>query len=117
MKQRTSAADIEVGQRVRLCRQRRGLSQSGLAERIGVSYQQLHKYETGQNRISAGRLADIASALGVTPADLFDGDHSPVEHPRFLLELSRNAARITSEHGRRVLGDMARALARDDRDR
>jgi transcriptional regulator with XRE-family HTH domain len=62
--------DIEVGRRVRIERIARGLSQSELANQIGVTFQQLHKYESGQNRISMGRLMLIGRALGVDMAYL-----------------------------------------------
>ena len=48
-----------------------GLSQTALSQRLGVSPQQVQKYEAGQNRISASRLNDIATALGIAPGDLF----------------------------------------------
>jgi transcriptional regulator with XRE-family HTH domain len=48
-----------------------GLSQTALSQRLGVSPQQVQKYESGQNRIAASRLNDIATALGVAPGDLF----------------------------------------------
>ena len=50
-----------------------GWSQLALAECVGVSWQQISKYETGANRVSAGRLAELARALNVTPAYFFEG--------------------------------------------
>ena len=49
-----------------------GLSQQQMAERVGVTYQQMHKYEAGINRMSAGRLWQIAQALGVSVAELYE---------------------------------------------
>jgi transcriptional regulator with XRE-family HTH domain len=53
----------EIGRRLRTARKKRGLSQSDLAKAIGVSFQQIQKYENGTNRISASRLADFAEIL------------------------------------------------------
>jgi transcriptional regulator with XRE-family HTH domain len=57
--------DVEVGRRVRVERMARGLSQTELANKIGVTFQQVQKYETGSNRISMGRLTRIGRVLGV----------------------------------------------------
>jgi transcriptional regulator with XRE-family HTH domain len=58
--------DIEVGQRIRIYRKARGLSQTTLADQLGVTYQQVQKYENGTSRIGAGRLMRIAHVLGVS---------------------------------------------------
>lgn len=63
--------DTWVGGRIAARRQALGLSQTGLAERVGVSFQQIQKYETGVNRISASRLHQIAMALGTAPGGFF----------------------------------------------
>jgi transcriptional regulator with XRE-family HTH domain len=70
---RATPADALVGQNVRICRLQRKLTQSELGRRIGVSFQQVQKYENGGNRIGAGRLTQIADVLGVPPSALFDG--------------------------------------------
>ncbi len=62
--------DKHIGLLLRLLRKRRGLTQMELAEKLDISYQQLQKYETGKNRISASRLAVIAGALNV-PVTVF----------------------------------------------
>ena len=63
--------DVYVGARIGLRRSALGLSQSALAQRIGVSFQQVQKYETGQNRISASRLHRVAEVLGTTVDSFF----------------------------------------------
>lgn len=63
--------DVTVGTRIRLTRKMRRLSQQALAEAIGVTFQQVQKYERGANRVSASMLARIADALEVDIADLF----------------------------------------------
>ncbi|MEM8813260.1 MAG: helix-turn-helix transcriptional regulator [Pseudomonadota bacterium] len=55
--------DIHVGQRLRLARVLRGLSQDELGKKVGVTFQQIQKYERGANRVSAGRLVALAKAL------------------------------------------------------
>ena len=72
--------DVEVGQRIRIQRLQSGLSQTSLAEQLGVTFQQVQKYEKGVNRVGAGRLTKIAKVLGV-PVSSFFGAHdtSPME--------------------------------------
>jgi DNA-binding XRE family transcriptional regulator len=66
-------ADRHVACRIRERRLALGLTQQQVAELVGVTYQQAHKYEVGGNRVSAGRLYQIARALGVEPAYFFEG--------------------------------------------
>ncbi len=65
--------DQHVGQRLRERRVVLGLSQTALADGLGITYQQLQKYETGFNRIAAGRLYGCAQLLGVPPEYFFEG--------------------------------------------
>ena len=60
------AIDVHIGRRIRSRRRLLGQNQSELARRIGVTFQQVHKYETGQSAVTAARLYAIATALGVT---------------------------------------------------
>lgn len=55
--------DMAVGARIRLTRKARGVSQQALAESVGLTFQQIQKYESGANRVSASKLAEIASVL------------------------------------------------------
>ena len=64
--------DAMLGTRVRMLRVNRGISQAALAERIGVTFQQVQKYEQGANRVGASRLAQIASALDVSVGAFFE---------------------------------------------
>jgi transcriptional regulator with XRE-family HTH domain len=63
---------MAVGQNIRIERLARGMSQADLAEQIGVTFQQVQKYEKGRNRVGSGRLARVAEALGLPVAALFD---------------------------------------------
>ena len=65
--------DVHVGKRIRHRRWMLGVTQQQLAERIGIKFQQVQKYETGANRVSASRLWDIAQALEVPVAFFFEG--------------------------------------------
>lgn len=69
--------DFNIAQRIRQLRAARGLSQTEVAERLGVSFQQFQKYEQGRNRISAARLVAIARILGVTPHDILHWTDEP----------------------------------------
>ena len=97
-----------------------GLSQQQLAQMIGVTYQQAHKYERGLNRISAGRLYEIAQVLSVPISWFFEGMHTagaPAEmtqRQRMCLELARNLALIDNEKHQEALSQMARALAQGE---
>jgi transcriptional regulator with XRE-family HTH domain len=65
--------DIHVGKRVRQRRWLTGMTQQKLAELVGIKFQQIQKYETGANRVSASRLWDIADALDVNVSFFFEG--------------------------------------------
>ncbi|MGB9365486.1 MAG: helix-turn-helix transcriptional regulator [Xanthobacteraceae bacterium] len=72
-KRRAGAEDVEIGRKIRALRLQRGLSQSGLAEGIGLTFQQVQKYEKGANRVSAGRLQRIADLLNVPVTFFYSG--------------------------------------------
>ncbi len=65
--------DIHVGKRVRHRRWLIGMTQQQLAEKVGIKFQQIQKYETGANRVSASRLWDIADAMEVPVSFFFEG--------------------------------------------
>ena len=68
--------DAMVGARIRMFRVDRGMSQTVLAERIGVTFQQIQKYERGANRVGASRSLQIASVLDVSVGELFESSRS-----------------------------------------
>lgn len=70
---RPDPVDIEVGHRIRIERLSRGLSQTALANELGVTFQQVQKYEKGVNRVGAGRLTKIAEVLRVPVSTFFSG--------------------------------------------
>ena len=69
--------DVHVGQRVRLRRKQRGLSQGRLADALGLTFQQIQKYERGTNRVSASKLYGIAMVLGVPVGFFYEGLDDP----------------------------------------
>ena len=132
---RANPIDIHVGSRVRFRRMLLGMSQEKLGEKLGLTFQQVQKYEKGINRIGASRLYDLAQVLGV-PVQFFyeeapsgessqlvpDGfaekpaENSIVEFLRSRdgLELNKAFVRISDAKARRAIVDLVRSLANDD---
>jgi transcriptional regulator with XRE-family HTH domain len=113
---RSQDVDRHVGARMRERRIMLGLTQHQLAELIGVTYQQAHKYEKGINRVAAGRLYYVAQALGVEVSYFFEGLPTtgglmPSPQQRMLLELARNYLNIPHPRHREAIVALARALA------
>ena len=114
--------DIHVGKRVRHRRWMVGMTQQQLAEKVGIKFQQIQKYETGTNRISASRLWDIADALSVPVEFFFEGlrDSGKREEipglpgdlmsDREALELVRSYYAIPEDQRRRLF-ELARVLS------
>ncbi len=116
--------DVHVGKRIRHRRWTLGTTQQQLADKVGIKFQQIQKYETGANRVSASRLWDIAGALNVPVSFFFEGmdSHAAVEastsadmpddilSDREALELLRSYYAIP-EAQRRRLFDLARVLS------
>ncbi len=112
--------DVHVGKRVRHRRWMVGMTQQQLADKVGIKFQQIQKYETGMNRVSASRLWDMSSALGVPISFFFDGVNGAaapsgavegdILADREALELVRSYYAIP-EHQRRRLFDLARVLS------
>jgi len=111
--------DAHVGKRIRHRRWMIGMTQQQLADKVGIKFQQIQKYETGMNRVSASRLWDIADALGVTIAFFFEGlSDQDMPKPagadlmadKEALELVRSYYSIP-EAQRRRLFDLARVLS------
>ncbi len=87
-----------------------------MAEMIGVTYQQAHKYERGTNRISAGRLFDISQVLGMPVGFFYEGlengnGEELQDRQRMCLEVARNFTQIDNKSHQEALSHLARALA------
>ncbi len=118
--------DVHVGKRIRHRRWLVGMTQQQLAQKVGIKFQQIQKYETGMNRVSASRLWDIADAMSVPVAYFFEGATGADEMAptaganggvpadiladKEALELIRSYYAIP-ENQRRRLFDLARVLS------
>jgi transcriptional regulator with XRE-family HTH domain len=119
MKQRSAGKpDIEMGKKIRLRRVEQRISQSDLGEKLGVSFQQVQKYEKGVNRVGASRLQQIASALDVPVTFFYDSDSKTREvesllflDSAFSLRLLRAYSRIKSQAVQRQMVTLMEAIA------
>jgi transcriptional regulator with XRE-family HTH domain len=100
--------DAHVGARIRLRRKMLGASQSQLGQALGLTFQQLQKYERGSNRISASRLHDLAVHLDTPVAWFFEGLAEPGADHRNIQQLAQLEAFLSSSDG----ADLAAALPR-----
>lgn len=116
-----NAIDRELGERVRARRLEIGMTQEQLAEHLGVTFQQIQKYERGVNRIAATRLLDMAVAMKLPVAIFFDGlrggrgdTHASAQdvssEPPGAIEIARLYASLRSEKLRRRVLDLVRAM-------
>ncbi|WP_105381282.1 helix-turn-helix domain-containing protein [Neorhizobium alkalisoli] len=128
-KKKPNPIDIHVGSRIRLRRTMLGMSQEKLGESLGITFQQIQKYEKGTNRVGASRLQNISSILNVPVSFFFEdapGDHSGQSGMAeasssnyvvdFLssaegLQLNRAFVKIADPKVRRRLVDLVKALA------
>ena len=131
---RPNPIDIHVGSRVRFRRMLLGMSQEKLGEKLGLTFQQIQKYEKGINRIGASRLFDLAQVLGVSVQFFYE--EAPVSEPQHVvpdgfaekpaegsiveflrsrdgLELNKAFVRISDAKARRAIVDLVRSLAND----
>lgn len=129
VKKTPNPIDVHVGGRIRLRRNMLGMSQEKLGEALGITFQQIQKYEKGTNRVGASRLQAIASILDVPAAFFFEdapggGDGLQEENQTtyvvdFLsstegLHLNRAFVRISDPKVRRKIIDLVRALAGEE---
>ena len=110
--------DVAVGNRVRELRTRAGLSQTDLGERLGVSFQQVQKYEKGVNRMGASRLIQICDALKVGISDIFDGiasiseaESKDLTDPE-AMRIARDIQRIDDDNMRLAIKQLVRTMSR-----
>jgi transcriptional regulator with XRE-family HTH domain len=129
---RPNPVDVHVGSRVRLRRMLLGMSQERLGEQLGLTFQQIQKYEKGVNRIGASRLYDLSNVLGVPVQFFYEkapaGEPSGEPQPGFSeqaedsyvvdflnsregLELNKAFVRITDPRVRRQIIELVRSLA------
>ena len=112
--------DKFIGDKIYSLRLGKGLSRQQLAEVIGVTHQQLQKYEKGTNRISAGRLVLIAQALDKSPEFFYAGFEkdaaAPEEntmHQRMCIEVSRNFMKLRNSEHQNAINSLLRSLVKE----
>ena len=120
-----NAVDVHVGRRIRAARLAAGLSQERLGNELGVTFQQVQKYEKGSNRVGASRLSDAAKVLAVPVSFFFENDDGSGK-PRTTndgllavtealstpegIRIARALARISDPNMRRRLADLLEAM-------
>ncbi|RVH17040.1 helix-turn-helix domain-containing protein [Sinorhizobium meliloti] len=115
-----NTVDIIVGRNVRRIRELSGTSQTALGEALGITFQQVQKYECGANRISAGKLLEIAKVLGCDLIDLFagadprEGVFVLPEHSPAALKVAADFDRIESQQLRDNLARLMASLAQSE---
>ena len=120
-KAKATSVDVHVGERLRLRRKLLGMSQGKLGEAVGLTFQQVQKYERGTNRIGASRLFDLARVLDVPISFFFDGLEQTGGRPpesmesmgdrRDTLTLVRHFMGVSEPKMRRAIIDLTRAAA------
>lgn len=112
--------DVELGRRIRLRRIELGLSQSEIGAAVGVSFQQIQKYETGQNRLSTGRMSILAEVLRVPKSFFYEDGSTSVDFTTILagekksgVRLIQAFSKIKSETVQRHILAMVEAIADD----
>ncbi|TCL63632.1 helix-turn-helix transcriptional regulator [Rhizobium sp. BK251] len=114
--------DIAVGHNVKILRVQRGISQGELGEALGVTFQQVQKYEKGKNRISSGRLSAIADYFNIDVAALFSGTRNAEESGTIVLFSPEAVAvaqaydKIQSVRVRHAIRSLVRQLSQEDGD-
>lgn len=119
MSSKAHPVDIHVGARIRQQRTLQGMSQTDLGNAVGITFQQIQKYENGANRVSASRLWQFAQALGVPVASFFEGlqesgkakKGDEPEVKRELLEFARRYGSIKKPAARKAVRDLVTSLA------
>jgi transcriptional regulator with XRE-family HTH domain len=119
-KKAPNPTDKHVGSRVRMRRMMLGMSQEKLGDSLGLTFQQIQKYEKGTNRISASRLQQISHILQVPAAFFFEGAPSPAYVSDFLatadgLALTKAFMRIEDSKLRRRIVDLVEQIASRDK--
>ena len=116
---RTAELDRSIGERVRMARLMKGISQGALAAELGISFQQVQKYERGTNRVSASTLLKIAEVLGVDVLYFYDGLLPTVISPAPLdlsaamaidFDILRSVMKIRNAKTKRSIADLVAAL-------
>jgi transcriptional regulator with XRE-family HTH domain len=121
---RVEPLDRQVGQNIRIFRMAKGISQTELGKSVGVTFQQVQKYEKGANRVGSSRLAKIAAILKVPISNLFDnsasGRDGPVSGPvvtdllisAYAVQMLKAFAKLPSDKLRRSIVVLTESIAK-----
>lgn len=118
MKRGCNEVDKHVGDKMLSLRLAKGFSRQQLSKTIGVTHQQLQKYEKGANRISVGRLVSIAKALSTDTSYFYEGiedaNSEPIvtQHQRMCIEVSRNFMKIENPEHQVAVNTLIKSLSR-----
>lgn len=113
--------DKVVGRNIRTARLARGLSQSALAEKLGITFQQVQKYEKGVNRVGSGRLFEVAAILGIPVTSFFEeanaptpakGSRSAARPDPLSIRLSQAFSKVADSRSRLALVTIAESMTR-----
>jgi transcriptional regulator with XRE-family HTH domain len=123
-KGKAQTIDTVIGNNIKAVRVMGGLSQQALAKGLGISFQQIQKYEKGQNRVSAGTLLKIADFMSVSPMSLFNevtiqtGEEtsSPMIFNQEILDLIHTFNKIKDERVRTSIKNFLRAMSAGKQD-
>ncbi len=127
MAKRIEPVDRLVGSNIRIFRTAKGLSQTALGDSLGVTFQQVQKYEKGVNRVGSSRLQKIAEVLGVPVNRLFDNAINDIEKPvsnevvtdllalPYSVQLLKAFAKLPNDRLRRTLAHLTESIAENSK--
>jgi len=108
---KTTDADVRIGKQIRTIRNLMGMSQSELGKRVGLTFQQIQKYENAKNRVSASKLEEIALALNVPVFGFYEGTTVPEMDMKGFYRLAKSWGNLKTEKSRNMVMDFMRGLA------
>ncbi len=95
--------DINAGRIIAMLRMRMGLSQQDLGKKLGVTFQQIQKYECGENRLTAARLNDICRVFEISPAAFYDNVNLPYVHDKCMMDLINTVYKLPTGQRKIIL--------------
>ena len=108
--------DVIIGQNLKKIRKSMGVSQSELADKIGITFQQIQKYEKGVNRLAVSRLIDISHALNVNVSTFYDNIISPnkldiLKYDETILQMAHKISLVKNKEKLDLIHDLIRVLS------
>jgi len=109
----TSAMDKQIADKITALRHELGFSREEVGTLLGITHQQMSKYEKGTNRVSAGRLYQLAEIYGVHISEMFGVSHKIIRRPRLSLELGDQFSKLKSSAFKERIVDLVRAAVKE----